>query len=429
MLFSMSEGDVHFTYNPRYIESANFIPLSQSLPRIPDPFDDRQTRAFFDNLLQENDMLKSIMDREGISRSDVVGLLYHLGSDCSGAVSCLPMDEPAVKIPGDLSSDYEALEEHQINEIVRRLAEREPLPAGIRDPSPIAGVQSKIALTMLQDGRYALPKMDLKVPTTHILKVPRRGKGHEAHEEAASARLAAECNLYVAIPEVVSFDGIDALLIERFDRKVDDQGRVSRIHQEDFAQALGISSSLKYERYAKSGQGFNVQAIAKILKLTVQPALSLKFFLEATFFNLAIGNSDNHAKNHALLYSNGAVPVMAPLYDLLPVRLNNSYTHELSFNMGKAKKFDEITREDYKAFFLELGMSSKGADNFIKGTLTALVQDIEKASAAIRKKKLKRFDDLIGRELEHLKDVLKLEVDLMERDLFEDKAGGWPFPS
>lgn len=358
------------------------------------------------------------MEREGITRSDVVGLLSHLGSDCSGAVSCLPENEPQIKTPGDLATDYDVLAEAQINEIVRRLADKEPLPEEIRDPSPIAGVQSKIALTILKDGRYALPKPDLKVPTTHILKVPRRDRGYEAHQERASAKLAAQCNLQVAIPELVSFNDIDALIIERFDRKIDNNGMVTRIHQEDFAQALGIPSSLKYERYGKPGRIFNIESIARVLQSTAQPAISLKFFLEATFFNLAIGNTDNHAKNHALLYSNGEIPVMAPLYDLVPIRLDNTFTHQLSFNIGQADHFDNITMEDYKEFFLKLGMSAKGAENFIKGALTELIQNIESVSLTLPKPALKGFDDLIGHELEQLKNVLDLNVKIRERDLY-----------
>lgn len=78
------------------------------------------------------------------------------------------------------------------------------LPAATRDSSPLAGVQGKIALTRLRNGRFALPKTDRNAPTTHILKVPRpRGMSDVAAEH----------------------------LTTRFDRVLDGK-TVSRPHQE-----------------------------------------------------------------------------------------------------------------------------------------------------------------------------------------------------
>jgi serine/threonine-protein kinase HipA len=47
---------------------------------------------------------------------------------------------------------------------------------------------------------------------------------------------------------VVEIGEIEALLVRRFDRALDRDGRVARLHQEDFAQALGLPAALKYER-------------------------------------------------------------------------------------------------------------------------------------------------------------------------------------
>lgn len=48
-------------------------------------------------------------------------------------------------------------------------------------------------------------------------------------------------------------------MIERFDRKVE-AGVVHRIHQEDFAQALGLPSELKYQRCGAPGRRLDVEA-------------------------------------------------------------------------------------------------------------------------------------------------------------------------
>ena len=97
------------------------------------------------------------MAREGLTRDDIAGLLLHLGKDCPGALSVLAVGAPAVKVPGDFATDYTALSDERLTAIAAALQERRRLPAGTMDPSPLAGVQSKLALTRLPDGRLAEP--------------------------------------------------------------------------------------------------------------------------------------------------------------------------------------------------------------------------------------------------------------------------------
>src|ERR1019366_8035650 len=103
-----------FSYLESYLALSNSIPLSIALPLTPIPFNDVETRIFFDNLLPENNQLQQTMDRENLSRDDIVGLLFHLGSDCPGAISCIPLGEAPVKVPGDLKADYDELIENHL---------------------------------------------------------------------------------------------------------------------------------------------------------------------------------------------------------------------------------------------------------------------------------------------------------------------------
>ncbi|WP_444464438.1 HipA domain-containing protein [Rhodobacter capsulatus] len=70
--------------------------------------------------------------------------------------------------------------------------------------------------------------------------------------------------------------------------------------------------------------------------------------------NLLLGNTDNHAKNHALLYT-GVRPVLAPVYDVAPVLIDRDVTHQLAFDIGRAQMTDEITAADLEDFILSLG--------------------------------------------------------------------------
>ena len=414
-------ADTAFVYDDDYA-AAGGLALSLALPLDQGEFGGLATRAFFANLLPENTQLQRIMEREGLDRGDVVGLLRHLGADCAGAISCLPLESPPVKTPGVLEEDYDLLDDRTLVKIVRSLQEERRLPAEVDDPSPVAGVQSKIALTVLPGRRFALPRHGLRVPTTHILKVPQRGQGREARLEEAAALLAAAAGLDVSVPEALKVDDMDALLIERFDRKVED-GIVSRIHQEDFAQALGLPSELKYQRRGKPGRRFDVEAIVSVLDRTANPVGARIAFLRATLLNLCIGNTDNHAKNHGLLYDAGATPRLAPLYDLLPIRMSNRYTHELAFNIGQATFFDEMTAEDLAAFFEAFGVAD--LPDFVETVAAPLVAALEAATPRLRSMNLKPFDDLIGRETERLVETLSLAIAVRERDYFpyEEKTG------
>ena len=91
------EGDLSFTYNAQWLANPIGHALSLSLPLSEEPFGDVPVRAWFGNLLHENDQLEATMARYGIERSDIAGLLEHLGADCPGAVSVLGLDQP---LPG-----------------------------------------------------------------------------------------------------------------------------------------------------------------------------------------------------------------------------------------------------------------------------------------------------------------------------------------
>jgi serine/threonine-protein kinase HipA len=424
-LETLSSGSVAFRYAPAFLGTD--LTLSLSLPRSEAPVADPLARAFFDNLLPENDQIQRMIEREGIDRGDLVSILGLVGADCAGAISCLPAGSPPIKVPGELASDYTPLADDELGPIVQRLADREPLPAAVIDPSPVAGIQRKLAVTILPDGRFALPASDRKVPTTHILKVPRRAEGGEAVQEAAACSLASGCGFAASNTQHVVIDGVNAVLIERFDRLVIDDV-VYRLHQEDFAQALGLPASLKYERSGAEGRRFDTAGIHGILMQLAQPAQAIETFLLATIFNLAIGNTDNHAKNHGILYTPDGAARLAPLYDMLPIRLSERYTHQLAFHLGGAEFFDTMTTADLEAFLGDFGLAGARARRFIAGPLREMLVQVELRSAGLRAAGLRFFDDLIGRELGRLDDLLELGLDLRERDYFgvgQGAAGGW----
>ncbi|WP_051370755.1 HipA domain-containing protein [Mesorhizobium loti] len=422
-------GAVAYAYRPDYVANPDAVALSLSLPLTDEPYGDVAARPFFDNLLQERDTaLADIMAREGLARDDIAGLLFHLGKDCAGALSVLPAGAPPVKLPGDYSRDYIPVGAERMEQIVDALHRRRRLPDGTADPSPLAGVQSKIALTMLPDGSFGEPRPRSGAPTTHILKVPDQGHVHDARDEAEALSLSRTLGFETTDAVVVPFDAVAALLITRFDRARTRDGLIVRIHQEDFAQALGLPAALKYERRGTPGRRFDAPAILRVLEATADPSDAKEIFVRATLFDLMIGNTDGHAKNFALLHEARGRIRMAPRYDLLPTRLDANLTDELAFRIGSADRLKAISVDDFSAFLQALGIDSAAARKRMRAGYTAdIAGSLARQLAGLDKRNMKRFADLIASNIATLTTAFGLGTPaaVEQRDAFLDRAGGW----
>lgn len=429
VLVRSKHGALAFAYTSRHLVRADALPLSLSLPLTDEPYDDIVTRAFFDNLLQErDDALADVMAREGLARDDIAGLLLHLGKDCPGALSVLAAGAPPVKVPGDFTTDYAALGDEKLVAIAKSLQERRRLPAGTSDPSPLAGVQSKIALAQLPDGRLAEPSPGTGAPTTHILKVPDRQHPRDAAYEAAALDLSRTLGFETSEAAVVVIGDVEALLVRRFDRALDAEGRVVRLHQEDFAQALGLPAVLKYERHGTVGRRFDVAGIRRVLDATANPVDERDRFIQATLFDLMIGNVDSHAKNFALLHLSRDRVRVAPRYDLLPTRLDPTLTDELAFKIGAATTLAAITEADFFAYLEALGVRGAAARRRITERHARTLADALSATfAELTRKRMKPFADLIAANLRQLLPVLGAAVPAaaQDRDAFVARGGGW----
>lgn len=417
------DASLAFAYTGEWIDNHAHHALSLSHPLSEEPYGDVPVRAFFDNLLQENDLLDATMRREGIERGDIVGLLAYLGADCSGAVSVLPVDHPPLKRPGDLLTDYDPIDEAIFTELVDRLATGRPLPEEARDPSPVAGVRPKISLAALPQGQFGFPKRGSGAPTTHILKLPDPDHRHEARDEAFLTLLAAQCGFSVGSTLAESVNGREVLLIKRFDRHIEGS-LVRRQHQEDFAQAAGLPAELKYERRGTPARRFDAKVIGRILATIDQPALARATFLRMTIFNPLVGNNDNHAKNNALLYGPGGSITLAPFYDLVPVQTVTGFKEDLAFSLGEAKVPQELTAADLLHFCIDIGLPERGAKRLLTTAAHELIVQLETLSSNFPAE-MCALDCVFGETGNQINDILDLGIVLRERDAHVVKGGDW----
>lgn len=379
----------------------NDAPISMSLPVREEAYGDASARAFFANLLFENEQRDQIMAKYGIDNDDIAGLLFYLGKDCPGAISCVPKGEAPAKRPGDLDVDYVPVGD--LAALMKGL-ERRRLPEDLPDPSPLAGVQGKVAVAVIGD-RIMFPVNG--APTTHILKVPRAYERSLVQNEHSLLHIARKVQGHpVAQARILEIGEMRGLLIERYDRYVAND-MVYRIHQEDFCQALGLHPRLKYERDGIEGRRFDAHAIGSILDQTDAPAVARRAFFIGTMLNIALGNSDNHAKNYSLLYDIGSQPTLAPFYDIVPVMMDRDVNHDFSFNIGNAERLEDLRPEDLSLFAIAIGYRR------LPGSITRDMVKVLQSAAD-------RIDDLQGPGFKGLGDALSDQMRMMSENLALD---------
>jgi serine/threonine-protein kinase HipA len=170
-------------------------------------------------------------------------------------------------------------------------------------------------------------------------------EGHNENEHFC-LQLARAAGLPAATSKVVRFGEQRAISVERFDRRIDSEGEVRRVHQEDLALALGLDPALKYAAEAKVG----VAEIVTLLR-SYAPGDVSRFVLNVGFAWITAG-TDAHLRNFSLLIHAGGEVALSPLYDVasaLGLRVNKRWvnTRDLSMAMsiGGHTSLEEIGRD------------------------------------------------------------------------------------
>ena len=129
-----------------------------------------------------------------------------------------------------------------------------------------------------------------------------------------------------------------------------------RLHQEDFAQALGIPSSEKYEK----DDTFYMKRMFKLLNdYSSNPVEDRQKLWNRIAFNYLIGNTDCHVKNYSLLYCSDFKSVrLAPAYDIVSTRIYGT-TNEMSFYVGGELDITKINRDTFIQAADEVGLGRK----------------------------------------------------------------------
>ncbi len=278
-------GMLSFAYADEWLAAGGALPLSRSLPLRPDPFTGKEARFFFAGILPDEGIRQQIAAIIGISERNDFALLEHLGGECAGAVSLLPVGTRPPSSPSELRF----LSDEQLYQIAVSLPSRPLLAGEIGLRLSLAGSQTKLPV-IIDNKKIALPLGN--TPSTHIIKPePQRFPGLVANEYF-TMRLGAAIGLPVPSVAWRLLEDLPCLIVERYDRDHDpaDQ-RVIRIHQEDFCQALGYPPERKYQ---EEGGPLLRECFQLLRDWSTLPALDLLTLLDGVIFNMLIGNADAH---------------------------------------------------------------------------------------------------------------------------------------
>jgi serine/threonine-protein kinase HipA len=302
-----ARGDVlDFTYGRSYLARDDATPLY--LPELPlvrgriEPLRELYVPGCIADAAPDAWGQRVIMNRllgAGTDSTDpaTLSLLTYLlesGSDRTGAIDFQRSPDEYVR-RGDGGAPLELLAESA--ELVER---GEPLPRELEQAllhgSSIGGARPKAAID--DGGRHLIAKFSSTSDRFPVVKA-----------EFVAMELARRCGLDVASVELTSAYGKDALLVERFDREPES---ATRRHVVSALTVLELHELLaRYASYADLAE--------QVRRRFTEPRRTLRELFGRIVFNVLVGNTDDHARNHSAFWdgSNGML-TLTPAYDICP---------------------------------------------------------------------------------------------------------------
>ena len=400
---TQKQGRLAFTYSDDWRGADGAYPLSTSMPLISKDHGHKEITAFLWGLLPDNEQVLQRWARTfQVSARNPFALLSHVGEDCAGAVQFVTEERATAFLKETGENAVEWLTEKDIGRRLTALKQDAGAGRTPRDTGQfsLAGAQPKTALYF--DGKkWGIPHG--RMPTTHILKPPTDEFDGFAENEHLCLQLAAALGLQTARSTVQMFDGANAIVIERYDRRrvtdivserlraaekaelqasaatdagdiifadtlfrqasnLREQGRmlyetspvsVLRAHQEDFCQALSILPSNKYQTEGGPGP---TEMVAHLRTHAARPEDSARDVIrlvDAQIFNWLIGGTDAHGKNYSILIGASGRIRLAPLYDIASILAypdKDPKKFNLAMKIGDEYRLSKITGSEWLKF-------------------------------------------------------------------------------
>jgi serine/threonine-protein kinase HipA len=318
---------------------------------------------FFANLTPEGRLRELIEQTTEVETSDDLALLAYVGRDLPGAVEVRPYEGEGLVSAGTPPAERRSTGEPD-----------EETSEGLR--FSLAGVQLK--LSMLRKGEKLTAPVQEQAGDW-IAKFDSPSFPHLPENEYSIlewARTAGfdvpKCHLHavgdldpdselLGVVRRIVAEGTKVLAIRRYDR-----GSAGRVHQEDFAQVVGLPPALKYEHIRHEDMAILVQ------QLIGEEAI--EEYVRRLVLAIATGNGDAHLKNWSLVYPDRIRPAWSPLYDQVATVAWRAPARELALKLGGVKAFVRIDRRTFDRFAERAGIDRSCLASWIDETLDRLQQ-------------------------------------------------------
>lgn len=364
------EAPIKFVYDATW-QKSHQVGISPQIPLSQAEHSGQNVESYFENLLPEagiRDLLK--LKHQATS---TFGLLRVIGGDTASDLTILPAGE-APQLP-----QYKTITWHDIAD---EFAQQQGVIRNIQEDDgfriSLAGAQRKLSICIDHDGNPQLPLGS--APSTYIVKPDIQGIDGvwaSAINETFTMTLATRLGLGVA---EVSYQPVaKACVIKRYDRTIDPQGKIKRLHQLDLCQIDGKPSTIKYE----SDGGPTLLRCRELLDQSGVMAADTKRFIQWVFFNLCAGNNDSHAKNLSIYYTPEGDVRLTPFYDLISTSLYSGLSRRFAFSISDESRPSHIHKDHIVSMADLLGFKPKYVLKVAEEISTDVLAKLESVSVEV----------------------------------------------
>lgn len=193
--------------------------------------------------------------------------------------------------------------------------------------------------------------------------------------EAVAMELARRVGLDVPWTTTTTAAGRDVLLVERFDRRDGE-----RRHMVSALTMLGLTEMTgRYASYAD---------LADIVRARfTRPGDTLRELFTRIVLNVAVGNTDDHARNHAAFWD-GRMLTLTPAYDLCPqVRTGDETAQAMAIGRAGERSARLATCEAASEVYL---LSRSEAEEVVARVIDTIITQWDQAADVVRLTELER---------------------------------------
>ncbi len=386
-----------FVYNDKYLAQVYAVPISVNLPLQEEPFSYEKTEIYFEGLLPEGFTRRSVAQWLKVNEDDYLEILQGLGAECLGAVQVIDKDYKE-------ASHYEKL---SVTEVKKLAKEGVTKTASLMMEThlSLAGASGKTGL--YYDGKkWYLPKG--LAASTHIVKQSHVRLKHIVANEQLCLLTAKKLGIKTVDSFILNLgegtEGDILFATKRYDRSVDNTKQIFdglpcplRLHQEDFAQALGIDSKNKYEQ---DNDSYLPKLFSLLRAVSSNPLEDIQELWKRIIFNYIVGNNDGHIKNYSLLYSDDLKSIrLAPAYDIISTTVYEQGSKNLSMAFGSESRIDKVSMDDILQAAQEAGIGKVFAKNMFETMKENFAKALRESALELQQEGFSEVKSLSGKIL------------------------------